>query len=236
MSTVVFTAAGLRRGAIKSLPVMAGLTPFALVCGIVSQGVGMSWAEAILMAATVYAGASELLAMSAWAHPAPILGATAAAFVVNLRMALMGPVLSPWLDQLRGWRLWGSLFFLVDHGWAVSLKDMRDGGMDAAFFLGCCGALWIGWVAASAAGYALGAVLRPPPGHPIFFAALAAFIALLAGMWRGRGDLLPWAVAGATAVAVSRLLPNTSWHIVAGALAGSLTAAARDLRAKALPA
>ena len=62
----------------------------------------------------------------------------------------------------------------------------------------------------------------------MFFAALAVFVAILVPMWRGRADALPWVVAAGVALLVSRLLPGTSWHIVAGALAGAGAGAWRD--------
>jgi predicted branched-subunit amino acid permease len=54
------------------------------------------------------------------------------------------------------------------------------------------------------------------------------FVAFLVTIWRGRVDLLPWAVAGGVALVISRLLPGTSWHVVGGALVGSLVAGLRD--------
>jgi predicted branched-subunit amino acid permease len=44
-------------------------------------------------------------------------------------------------------------------------------------------------------------------------------------MWRGKSDLAPWLVAGGTAIVANRLFGG-QWHIVVGALAGSLTGAA----------
>ncbi len=230
---VRFTRAGMRRGLRQALPVSLGILPFGIVTGVVAQGAGLSLAETTLMSATVFAGASQLMALGSWAHPAPVLGATLAALVVNLRLALMGPALAPWLDRLRGWRVWLTLFFLVDHGWAMAITEIRAGRSDAGFLLGSGLALWLPWVVTSAAGHLLGSLLRPPPGHPLFFAALAAFISLLVPLWRGRQDLLPWAVAALVALLVARLLPGSYWHIVAGALAGSLTGALAERRGAA---
>ena len=227
---VVFTLAGVLRGARKGAPILAGLVPFAIVTGVTSQGAGLTLAEATLMSAFVYAGASQLVALAVWANPPPLLAVTFAAFVVNLRLALMGPVLSPWLDRLRGWQLWGSLFMMTDQSWAMSVAEMNKGGRDAGFLFGTGFSMWIMWVMGTAAGFLVGAQLRPPPGHPLFFAALAAFVAMLAGMWRGRSDLLPWLVAAAVSVLTARLLPGTFWYIVVGALAGSITGALRDMR------
>ena len=227
---IAFSRAGMARGAWLCLPLLIGTTPFALVCGIVAQMHGLSVSEATLMSAAVYGGSSQLVALASWAHPAPVLGAAFAAFAVNLRFALMGPVLAPWLDRLRGWRLWGSLFVMADQNWAVAVKEMQAGGRDAGVLFGNGLLMYLAWVATTALGYLLADAIRPAPDHPLFFAALAVFVAMLASLWRGRGDLLPWAVAAVTALAVWRLQPHGSWYIVAGALAGSLAGGWRDLR------
>jgi len=227
---VTFTLAGVLRGARKGLPILTGLLPFALVTGITSQGAGLSLAEATLMSAVVYAGASQLVALAIWTHPPSLIAVTFAAFVVNLRLALMGPVLSPWLDRMRGWKLWSSLFFMTDQSWAMSVAEMNGGRRDAGFLFGTGFSMWLMWVSGTAIGFLVGARIRPPPGHPLFFAALAAFVAILAGMWRGRQDLLPWLVAAAASSLAARLLPGTFWYIVIGAVAGSTVGAWRDAR------
>jgi predicted branched-subunit amino acid permease len=227
---VSFTRAGVLRGMRSCLPFVIGVIPFGLVCGITAQGVGLSLAEVTLMSAFVYAGASQLVALAIWSHPPGLLTVTLAALVVNLRLALMGPVLSPWLSQIRGWRLWGGLFLMSDQNWGLSVREMNAGGRDAGFLTGSGLVLWITWVVTSALGHELGAEMRPAPGHPLFFAALAVFVSMLAQMWRGRVDLVPWAVAAIVSTGVAQLLPGTFWYIIAGALAGSIVGGLRDHR------
>lgn len=228
MTPVVFTRDGLIRGARDVLPLLLGVTPFGLVTGIASQGADLSIGEAVFMSLFVYAGASQLVALAIWAHPPPLLAVTLAALVVNLRLALMGPVLSPWFDRFRGWRVWVSLFVMTDQNWAMSVREMNRGGRDAAYLLGSGLPMWLVWVVTTGIGHYAGSALRPPPGHPVFFAALAVFVSMLAGMWRGRRDVLPWLVAAAVSVTVARLLPGTFWYIIAGALAGSVVGGWRD--------
>ncbi len=225
---VTFTWAGFREGVRLSVPLLIGTAPFGIVCGIVAQGAGLSYLETFLMSGLVYAGSAQLVALATWTHPASALAAGFAAFVINLRLALMGPVLAPWFDRLRGWRLWTSLFVMVDQNWALAVRAMNAGERDAAQLLGTGVPMLLTWVATSMLGRVLGAGLRPAPDHPIFFAALAVFICMLVTLWRGRRDVLPWGVAGAVALLTARLLPHTSWYIVAGAIAGSLAGAIRD--------
>ena len=223
-----FSAAAIRAGAIQSLPLQVGVIPFALVVGILAQGRGLSLAEAILMSASVYAGSAQLLALGHWAVPAPIVAAATASFIVNLRLALMGPVIAPWLDRMRGWRLWLSLFVMADQNWALSVAEVQASRWDGGFLFGSGVLMWAVWVVFTAVGHLVGGVLQPPAGHPIFFAALAVFVSILVPMWRGGGDLLPWLVAGLCALVLARLMPGTSWHIVGGALAGAATGVLRD--------
>lgn len=223
-----FSRAAIRAGAIATLPLYVGVIPFALVCGVQSQAHGLSMLEAALMSAVVYAGSAQLLALEHWGPVAPLVGAAIATFVVNLRLALMGPLLAPWLDRVRGWRLWGSLFLMADQTWALSLAEQKGGRWDAGYLFGGGVAMWVVWLVGTVAGHALGAALQLPPGHPLFFTALAVFIAILVPMWRGRGDLLPWAVAAVAALVLYRLLPGTSWYVAGGALAGAAAGVMRD--------
>lgn len=225
---MTFTRAAFWAGVRAAVPIQLAVIPFGAVCGVVSQSAGLSLAEAVLMSATVYAGSAQLLALGHWASPAPVLAAGVAAFVVNLRLALMGPVLSPWLNRVRGWRLWLSLYVMADQNWAMAVAEQQAGRWDAAFLLGSGVLMWLMWVLSTAAGHVLGATLQPAPGHPLFFAALAVFVAILVPMWRGRADALPWAIAALVSVTLSRLLPGTSWYIVGGALAGSAAGVWRD--------
>ncbi len=225
---VIFTRVGFLLGAKQALPIIFGITPFGIVCGITGQGAGLSFSEITLMSAIVYAGASQLVALAVWTHPPDLITVTFAALVVNLRLALMGPVLAPWLNRFRGWRVWLSLFLMVDHNWAMSVRQINAGYRDAAYLLGGGSVLFVVWVVTTALGYLVGAHLQLPPGHPLFFAALGAFVSILAQMWRGATDILPWLVAAGVATLMAQILPGTFWYIVAGALAGSVVGGVRD--------
>jgi len=230
-SSVVFTRVGLRRGNRAAIPLLIGLMPFALVVGVVSQGKGLSLLETLLMSALVYAGSSQLLALELWADPAPILAACLAAFAVNIRMAPMGAALAPWMDKLRGWRLWGTLGTIVDHSFALGVADIRSGGKDAGYLMGIGVVLWTAWILLVGVGHVMGGLVRLPPGHPLFFAATATFVALLVTLWRGLArDLWPWATAALVAVAALRLGLPQPVPLLAGALSGAALAAWRERR------
>lgn len=227
--TVVATREGFWRGMRACVPLIIGLLPFGLVVGVVAQSKGLSMFETALMSGIVFAGTAQILALETWQEAAPVLPATVAALAVNLRFALMGPSLAPWFDAMKGWRRWVSVASVVDHAWALSLAEMRNGRHDAMFYLGAAFGLWAPWMVSTMIGHAMGSVVALPPGHPLFFAAPACLIALLVPVWRGAGvDILPWAVAAATSLLVTPMLPIPALAVVIGAVSGSLVGAWRD--------
>lgn len=228
-SRVVFSRQGFRCGVFIALPMVPAMAPFGLIVGVLADSRGLSWLETVLMSALVFAGTSQLVALELWTDPAPILGATLAAFVINLRLAPMGAALAPWLDRLRGVRLWGTLATLVDNSFAIAIADQRAGGKDAALLLGVGLTFWIFWMLATGLGHGFSGLVALPPGHPIFFASVATLIALMVPLWRGRSEVLPWAVAAIAAVTASQLLGlGQPWPVLSGAIMGAVVGAWRD--------
>ena len=228
---VVFTRHGVARGIRTALPLVIGTFPFGLVVGVISDQKGLSWLETVLMAALMFAGSSQLLALELWSEPAPIMAATIAAIVVNIRMAPMGAALAPWLDKLRGVKLWGSLAFMVDHAFALSAAEQRRGGRDAGFLLGIGVTLWCFWNISVGLGHIMGSAVRFPAGHPLYFAAIATFVAILVPLWRGvRRDFWPWLLAGALAVLAWKVGLGSPWPLLIGAFAGAALGAWLELR------
>ena len=226
--TVTFTQDGFRRGFRTAFPLGFGMIPFGLVAGLLAARQNLSLVEALLMSGLVYGGASQVVALETWRADAPVLGAATATFIVNLRFALIGPVLAPWLRATpRRWR-WFSVATLVDHVLALSVTEMRQGRNDAAYVPGVTLALLFWWQVSTAAGFVLAGVLALPRGHPLFFAAPAVFVALLVPLWRGpRQDALPWLGAASVALLTAQLLPG-AWHIAAGGVAGAALGALSD--------
>lgn len=221
-----FTREGVRRGSRTALPLLIGYLPFALVIGVISQGRGLSLLETGLMGATVFAGASQLLALELWADPVPVVATMVAALVVNLRFLPITASLSHWFVRLRGWRVWGTLATVTDHALAFSVTEERAGRVDAGFLLGLGLVTWVGWIVFCVAGHMLGSAVVLPPGHALYFASVSAFISLLVPLWRGFGrDLLPWLLAAFLSLGLFLLGAPTPVPLLSGALGGASLAA-----------
>ncbi len=227
--TRTFDLDGVRLGALGVLPVALGVVVYGLVYGMLTGQAGMTLAEAGCMSGLVFAGASQFVALDMWVQPLPVAALGLMALVVNLRHVLMGASLGPHLSGVGGLRAYGSMFFLVDEGYALAAAYHARGGRKASYLLGTGLVLYAAWVGATLAGHAAGALVPDPARYGLDFAFTAAFLALLAGLWRGRGDVAVWLVAAAVAVAGERLLPG-KWYILCGGLAGGLAGAVRRVR------
>ena len=67
------SAAGLRRGLRAVLPLAPGALLFGVSLGLLAAGAGITLAQAAVMSLSVFAGASQYLAVELWRDPPPAL-------------------------------------------------------------------------------------------------------------------------------------------------------------------
>jgi 4-azaleucine resistance transporter AzlC len=222
-----FGRAGAISGARQGLPLAASIFLVGTVFGVLARHAGLTLLETLLMSLIVFAGASQFVAIGLWAFPIPVVAIVLTTLVVNLRHLLLSAALRPWFQDLSRLRTYGSLFFMVDESWALTMRQVRAGASDRAFLLGAGFLMYCSWVTATATGYLAGSAMGDLSRWGLDFAITAIFTALLIGMWRGRSDLWPWLVSAVVAVITWRVLPGT-WYIVCGAVSGTLTGALID--------
>jgi 4-azaleucine resistance transporter AzlC len=220
-------------GAFTILPLLVAVVPFGLLLGTLAAQKGLSPLETALMGATVFAGASQFVAVEIWTTPPAVALLAATALMVNLRHVLMGAALAP---HVRGWSrgaIYGGLFFMADEIWAFALRRGAETPLAPAYYLGLSLPLYLGWIATTTLGAIFGGVLQDPARYGLDFAFTAVFLALLVSLWKGRRTFYPWAAAALVAVAAYQLLPGV-WYIALGGLAGTLVGACRRPAARAV--
>lgn len=218
---------GFMQGALLTVPLMPGILVFAAAFGTLAAQKGLTLVEATLMSALVYAGSSQLVAVEAWERPltlSVVLTLALLTATVNLRYLLMGASLRPWLGPLPPWQSYSALVFIVDANWLIASQYRQQGGSDVSVFLGAGVALWFMWVGGTIPGYLLGALISDPRVLGLDFVVPAFFTAMLVPLWRGSRTAAAWAIAAATAIVASILIPGW-WFVVVGAIAGSVAAA-----------
>ncbi|MGM0399607.1 MAG: AzlC family ABC transporter permease [Halobacteriota archaeon] len=219
--TVSFDSAGLRAGFVIGLPIALGVGGYGLAFGVLAKQTGFSVAEAALMSATVLAGASQIVAVELWGDPLPVGTILLTTFAVNLRYALMGAALQPWFKHLSARRAFGSLFFMADENWALTLRDLQAGNRRGAFLLGSGIALWLAWVLATIVGALAGGTIEDPAAYGIDFVLAAVFVALLVELWDGTASIVPWTAALVVALGTAQVLPGR-WYILLGGIAAGV--------------
>ena len=218
------------QGAAKSaLPLALGVASYGLVFGILARQAGLDLGQGLFMSLWVFAGSSQFIALEMWNGVVPVTALIVTTLVVNLRHLLMGAALAPRLNRLSPAKRLLTVFFVADENWALTMsrttgKPDPDGNLTFAWLVGGGIVMYSGWVGSTLVGFCFGSFVQDPARWGLDFAFTAAFIALLTGFWRGKSDLLPWAVAAAVALACHHWLPG-KWYILAGGLAGSLAGA-----------
>jgi 4-azaleucine resistance transporter AzlC len=223
---VTFTLSGALAGARRCVPVAISGCGIGLVFGTLAGQAGLGTGEAALMSALVFSGAAQFVVLGFWASPLPVATIALTTLVVGLRHLLMGAALGPVFSKLGRLEAYGSVFFMADENWALTMGEFAKDRRDAAFLIGGGLLMCLAWTVSTFVGGALGGAVEDPSRWGLDFAFTAVFLALITGMWNGRSNILPWAVAASVAVAAHHWLPG-QWYILLGGLAGSFAGVVR---------
>jgi 4-azaleucine resistance transporter AzlC len=227
-----WSADGIALGARQSVPAIPVMALFAIAFGAFAAQKGLTFAEATLMSALNFAGAAQFVVAEIWTRPmtgAVIIAIALVTGIINMRFVLIGASLRPWLGGLPARQAYPALAVLTEPGWLIALRYRDEGGRDAATLLGSGLVLWLVWIAATAGGYLIGATVSDPQRYGLDLVMPVFFMVILVPLWRGARAAVPWAVAGAVAVAAAQYLPG-SWYLIAGAVAGAIAGGMQDER------
>lgn len=212
-------------GAAQVSPIVVSVVLYGLLFGALAGQAGLSPLEVVLMSGLVFSGAAQFVAVDLWSSPVAVGTVAAATLLVGSRHVLMGATLAPGLSGIPAARAYGALFFMVDEAWALSLRRVGEGRFSLAFYAGLCAPLYLTWLATTGIGAAAGTLFaRDPARYGVDVVFTAVFVVLLAGLWKGKANLLPWTASAAAAIASERLMPG-AWYIFVGGVAGVAAAA-----------
>ena len=213
----------IQLGSKESWPLALGALPWGFVFGLLAQPV-LDLAQTIAMSAYVSSGTAQFVALERWAPGMSLPSLLIAVFAVNARYLLMGATLAPAFRATGLLPRLGTLFFINDMSWALSMRRMGGDGIGLGYLLGASVTIYSAWVGASIIGYFIPVPIEATERWGLDFAVAAALIGLAGSNYAGRASWLPWLVSALVAAVVYLWVPG-SLYIVAGGLAGALAGA-----------
>jgi predicted branched-subunit amino acid permease len=205
------------------LPILIGVTPFALVAGAAGVQNGLSVLETVGFSMFAFAGAAQISAAQLIGADAPIAVVIITAVVINLRFLLYSADLSRLLpDAPLGSRLI-SAYVITDHAYALTERRGRAGGVQlGTFYMGAAVTFWLTWQICNVVGAGIGA--RLPADSVLTFAVPLSFLGLLVPALNSSGRGVACVVAAIVAVAAHDAPAGSGvlLAIVAGLIAGSV--------------
>ena len=212
--------AGMKLG----FPVVVASAPFAVLFGALAVENGFTVAEATLMSATIYGGASQMVGIELFGQKIAPWLVVLSIFAVNFRHVLysasIGRRLSHWplAQQAAGY------FLLTDPQFAEAERKAEAGEkVGFAWYMGMGMAIYVPWVIESGLGAMFGKLIPDTHALGIDFLLPIYFLGLVLG-FRKRPLWLPVVVASAAASIIAYKTVGSPWHVSIGAIAGVLLA------------
>ncbi len=210
----------------SAMPVIFAAAPFGLLFGALAIDNGFSVVEAMLMSATVYAGASQMVGINLFGdHIAPWL-IVLSIFAVNFRHVLYSAVVGRHIGHWSRLQRYFGFFFLIDPQFAEAEKRAEDGKtVTFLWYMSAAIAIYASWVLEGWLGAVFGKLVANPADYGVDFLLPVYFLGLVMG-FRKRPSWVPVVAVSAVASIGAYVLVGSPWHVSLGALAGVLTAAA----------
>jgi predicted branched-subunit amino acid permease len=195
---------GFWRGYLALLPLWSGAIPAGIAFGVAARAAGLSILETQLLSLVVFSAAGQIGAVSLIAGGASPLLLIGTVMALNAQLVLLGLAIGRQL-QLSWLQRLATAWLLTDGAYGVSLGV---GPLRLAVLLGAGASMYTGWNLGTALGAGVGAILPSPRAFGIDLVAPLSFLAVLVPLVRSRPAVLVAAVAGLTALLLSRIAPG----------------------------
>lgn len=222
------------RGFLGLLPLWAGAIPAGIAYGVASRGAGLGAVESQLMSLVVFSAAGQIGAVALLDAGAPALLLIGTVLALNAQLLLLGLAVGRELSLSWRQRLLAA-WFLTDGAFGVSVAL---GPLRLPTLLGAGVSMYVAWNIGTALGAALGAVIPDARALGIDLVAPLCFLAVLVPLLRTRAALVVAALAGITALLLTRIAPGGVAVLgagLAGCLAGAWWTRREDRPAGAAP-
>jgi len=221
-----------RDGARTALPILFSFIPFGLLFGALAVEQGLSVGEAVLMSATLFAGASQMVGIELFGQNISPVLLVASVFAVNFRHLLYSAAIGRRIADFTFWQKALAFFLLTDPQFAESEKRTEAGKpLTVSWYFGFGIVNYSWWQVLTLTGALFGSLLPDTKEWGLDFLLPIYFLGLLVG-FRRRPNWLVIVLASGAASTVAYDHIGTPWHIAFGAVAGIALAAMMPPRRK----
>ena len=200
-----------------ALPVVMGYLPIGFAYGVLAAAAGMDVFTATLMSVIVFAGSSQLMAVSLITQGLTPCAIIIATFVINLRHLLMSASLSPFLQKWKNSEVMAFCAELTDETFGVHSLRFERGELKASHALGINLICHLAWIGGSLLGVLAGGRIADVRPLGLDYGLPAMFIALLILQIRGRATLGVALAAGGLSM-LFWIAGQTQWNVILAAV------------------
>lgn len=204
-------------------PLMLGVFPFGITCGVMAVAVGLTPLETVLMSLIVFAGSAQFIGIMMLGDgnvSTGLIGMTT--LLINLRHLLMGASLAPYMLKLPTKVQALLAFGMADETYAVTIDRTQRQGYQPAYQFGANSTGYVTWVVSTAVGAVLGSYISDPLTWGLDFAMPATFLAMLMPRLAERTGILVFLVSAVAALLACLYLPG-KWYIIIACVLGAVT-------------
>lgn len=216
-----------------TFPLVIGAIPFAIIFGAVAIAGGLSPAAVMGMSLFVFAGSAQFIGAGLFAQGASIPVIVLTTFLVNLRHALYGASLAPYLKHLSQKWLLPLGFWLTDETYALVIRHYHHAGNAPYrhwYYFGSALFMYVNWQFWTLVGILAGQQFQNLTALGLDFAMAVTFIGIVVPLIVSRPMLLSAVVAGVVGV-LANGMPNRLGLMIA-AIAGIAAGMAAEFAAK----
>lgn len=219
-----------------AVPVFVASAPFGLLFGALAVDNGFTVFEAVLMSATIYAGASQMVGIELFGQNVAPWLIVFSIFAVNFRHVLYSAAVGRRVPHWSFIQKAVGFFFLVDPQYAeAERKGERGEQIRFSWFMGMAAPIFFFWVITSWLGAMFGRLIPNTEALGLDFLLPIYFLGLVMG-FRTRPLWLPVVIASAIVSVIAYKTVGSPWHVSIGAFAGILLAAFMPSSGEATPA
>lgn len=211
---------GMRRG----MPAVIASAPFGVLFGALAVQNGLTVGEAMLMSATIFAGASQMVGLELFGQKIAPWLIVLSIFAVNFRHVLYSAAIGRKVPHWTPLQRTFGFFFLTDPQYAESERKSLGGPIPFIWFIGVATPMYVFWIAEAGLGAAFGNLIPEPETLGLDFMLSFYFLALVMS-FRKRRPWLPVVAISAAASIAAYYLIGSPWHVSVGAAAGIAFAA-----------